>query len=122
VTSTTFPNGKNDDQADSTSQALNWATQTTYTYGLLEYYRLENLRRTLGLASDYRFVQSDEDEEIIAAHRTSGHKIRWTGQFWTPLEPEKGELLFLLLRLPDRRAVRLGTVAETDADVYGDFL
>jgi hypothetical protein len=26
-----------------------------------------------------------------------------------------------LLGLPDRRTVRLGTVGETDADVYGDF-
>lgn len=27
-----------------------------------------------------------------------------------------------LLGLPDRRTIRLGTVAKTDADVYGDFL
>ena len=27
-----------------------------------------------------------------------------------------------LLGLPDRRTVRLGTVGQTDADVYGDFL
>jgi len=87
---TTFPNGKNDDQADSTSQALDWMKQTTYTYGLLEYYRQEKLRDQLGLPSDYRFIQWDEDEEIIAAHRTTGHKIRWAGHNWVDVEPAEG--------------------------------
>ena len=34
---TTFPSGKHDDQADSTSQALDWAKQHTYTFPLFEY-------------------------------------------------------------------------------------
>ena len=39
----TFPNGKYDDQADSTSQALDWFKQEGMTsrYGLFEYYRRE---------------------------------------------------------------------------------
>lgn len=36
---TTFPNAKHDDQADSTSQALDWAKRGIRVYGLLEYYR-----------------------------------------------------------------------------------
>ena len=40
---TTFPKGKYDDQADSTSQALDWFKQECMTprYGLFEYYRQE---------------------------------------------------------------------------------
>jgi|SRR6266481_3037153 len=40
---TSFPLGKHDDQADSTSQALDWFKQEsrTRTYGLLEYYKQE---------------------------------------------------------------------------------
>ena len=39
----TFPNGKYDDQADSTSQALDWFKQQSMTpaHGLLEYYKQE---------------------------------------------------------------------------------
>jgi hypothetical protein len=41
----TFPKGKNDDQADSTSQALDWfKNQSTYAvYGLIEYWKQEAL-------------------------------------------------------------------------------
>ena len=40
---TSFPKGKYDDQADSTSQALDWFKQngTTRVYGLLDYYKRE---------------------------------------------------------------------------------
>jgi predicted phage terminase large subunit-like protein len=79
---TTFPNGKHDDQADSTSQALDWAKQGIPCFGVIEYYRREALRIQLGLHPDYRFEQCDEDEEIIAVHNTTGHRIRWTGHWW----------------------------------------
>jgi hypothetical protein len=36
-----FPNGKYDDQVDSTSQALDWVKNGIPRYGLLEYYRQE---------------------------------------------------------------------------------
>jgi len=43
---TTFPRGKNDDQADSTSQALDWFKNysTREEYGLLEYWKQEKER------------------------------------------------------------------------------
>jgi predicted phage terminase large subunit-like protein len=37
----TFPSGKHDDQADSTSQALDWAKRRDFQYGLLEWFRRE---------------------------------------------------------------------------------
>jgi len=54
---TTFPHGKHDDQADSTSQALDWAKSRTYAYGLFEYYRQEALRLRLGLGDQFRFTE-----------------------------------------------------------------
>jgi len=56
---TTFPASKHDDQADSTSQALDWAKQNTYTFPLFEYYRREAIR--LGLPIDPSLL--DEDDE-----------------------------------------------------------
>jgi hypothetical protein len=43
---TTFPNGKNDDQADSTSQALDWfkSHSAKGVYGLLAYAKKESER------------------------------------------------------------------------------
>jgi predicted phage terminase large subunit-like protein len=38
---TVFPNGRNDDQVDSTSQALEWIFTPVEGFGLLEYYRQE---------------------------------------------------------------------------------
>jgi predicted phage terminase large subunit-like protein len=41
---TTFPNGKHDDQADSTSQALDWVKGCTFEYPLYRYYVRKMLR------------------------------------------------------------------------------
>ena len=79
---TTFPSGKHDDQADSTSQALDWLKQETHVYGLLDYHRQEAMAKKLGLPGGYEFTQCDEGEEILAANKTTGHEIRWTGQAW----------------------------------------
>ncbi len=38
---TVFPNGRNDDQVDSTSQALEWVVTPQPGMGLFEYYRQE---------------------------------------------------------------------------------
>jgi predicted phage terminase large subunit-like protein len=38
---TTFPNGRYDDQVDSTSQALSWTKQRPPGWGILEFYRQE---------------------------------------------------------------------------------
>jgi predicted phage terminase large subunit-like protein len=80
---TAFPACKHDDQADSTSQALDWAKQNTHTYGLFDYYRQLRLRSQLHLPDDYQFVQCDEDEPIIAIQDGTGHTIVWTRDGWT---------------------------------------
>ena len=79
---TTFPGGKHDDQADSTSQALDWLKQQTKVYGVLDYNRQKAMAEKLGLPSGYEFTQCDEGEEFLAAHKTTGQEIRWTGQAW----------------------------------------
>lgn len=79
---TTFPTGKHDDQADSTSQALDWLKQHTYVYGVLDYHRQEELAKTLRLPEGFQFTQYEDGEEILAANRTTGQEIRWTGQDW----------------------------------------
>jgi len=45
---TTFPSGKHDDQADSTSQALDWLKQETHVYGVLDLIREEAMAKKLG--------------------------------------------------------------------------
>jgi len=79
---TTFPSSKFDDQADSTSQALDWLKQETHVYGVLEYHRREEMAKKLGLPRDCEFTQCDEGEEILAVNKTTGQKIRWNGQAW----------------------------------------
>jgi predicted phage terminase large subunit-like protein len=79
---TTFPNGKHDDQADSTSQALHWLIQQTPMYAVLDCYKQKALAEKLGLPTGYEFTQWDEGEEILARNNKTGHEIRWTGQIW----------------------------------------
>jgi predicted phage terminase large subunit-like protein len=52
---TTFPNGKYDDQADSTSQALDWFKQRSMTpvHGILEYYKQEVEKMKAGKPSGF---------------------------------------------------------------------
>ncbi len=84
---TTFPSGKYDDQADSTSQALDWIKQGDRVYGVLDYYRQQELAQRLGLPAGYEFTQCDDGEDILAANKTTGHEIRWTGQTWVDAHP-----------------------------------
>ena len=79
---TTFPSGKHDDQADSTSQALDWLKQETHVYGVLDYYRQKELAKKLGLPEGYEFTQCEEGEEILAVNKATGQKIRWTDHGW----------------------------------------
>ena len=79
---TTFPACKYDDQADSTSQALDWVKQNTHVYGVLEYHRQLQLRIRLRLPDDYEFIQCDEDEPITAIQKGTGRTIVWTGHGW----------------------------------------
>jgi predicted phage terminase large subunit-like protein len=46
----TFPNGKYDDQVDSTSQALDWLKQDLYCYGVLDYNKQQAAK--MGLPTD----------------------------------------------------------------------
>jgi predicted phage terminase large subunit-like protein len=79
---TSFPNGKNDDQADSTSQALDWAKQIPSRLPLEEFQRRQLLRWKLNLPDEYIFKQCEDEEEIIAEHFITGERIFWNGQFW----------------------------------------
>ena len=79
---TTFPNGKHDDQADSTSQALDWLKQQSDGFGALDHYKKVALAEKLGLPTGYEFTQWDEEEVILAKNKTTGQEIRWTGQAW----------------------------------------
>lgn len=60
---TTFPNGKHDDQADSTSQALDWFKQDAArgVYGLLEYYKreAERIKKEESSPRPFRFTRGD---------------------------------------------------------------
>jgi predicted phage terminase large subunit-like protein len=78
----TFPACKHDDQADSTSQALDWAKQNACRYPLFEYHREQKLRYQLRLPDDYQFMQSDEDEAITAIQEGTGRTIVWTSDGW----------------------------------------
>jgi len=55
-----FPVCKHDDQADATSQALDWAKQTYVRYPVFDYRRQQELRERLGLGGDYRFIEWDD--------------------------------------------------------------
>jgi len=79
---TVFPNGKHDDQADSTSQALDWAKQYPARLPMEEFHKRQLLRLKLGLPEEYIFKQCDEGEEIIAESIRTGERIRWNGHYW----------------------------------------
>jgi predicted phage terminase large subunit-like protein len=84
-----FPKTKYDDQADSTSQALDWAKVNSPVYAVAEYYRREELREKYNLPKEYRFVECDEDGEMIAEHRTNRQQIRWNGLDWISCTTEE---------------------------------
>jgi predicted phage terminase large subunit-like protein len=79
---TVFPHGKHDDQADSTSQALDWAKQTPSRLPLEGFYERYLLKLRLGLPDGYVFVQCDEGEQIIAEDVWTGERICWDGHRW----------------------------------------
>ncbi|MGA7136451.1 MAG: phage terminase large subunit [Terriglobales bacterium] len=79
---TTFPSGKHDDQADSTSQALDWLKQGARVYGVLDYNRQEEMAEKLGLPAGYEFTQCNEGEEFLAKSKSTGHEIRRTDKGW----------------------------------------
>jgi len=54
---TTFPNGKHDDQVDSTSQALDWIKRGSHIYGVLDFYKQEYVSYQFGLGHEHDYVQ-----------------------------------------------------------------
>ena len=79
---TTFPKGKHDDQADSTSQALDWAKLYPSRLPIEEFNRRQLLRWKYNLSEEYIFKQCEEDELMIAEHFINGERIFWNGQSW----------------------------------------
>jgi predicted phage terminase large subunit-like protein len=79
---TTFPNGKHDDQTDSTSQALDWIKSRYFTFPLFEYYRLEAAKQGLFLDTSGNLSPQQDADHYVAVHQTTGQKIRWDGQRW----------------------------------------
>jgi predicted phage terminase large subunit-like protein len=91
---TSFPNGKHDDQADSTSQALDWAKTAIFSLPLIEYYRNEAIR--LGLPLERWMLEDwpEMDSGIVqtcprckgegpAQHRHTRH-CNHCGYGWNP--------------------------------------
>jgi predicted phage terminase large subunit-like protein len=55
---TTFPNGKHDDQADSTSQALDWFRNNSRIPAIAQFWEQEGKRlKTAPLVTSYRFIR-----------------------------------------------------------------
>ncbi len=79
---TTFPNGKYDDQTDSTSQALDWIKGRYFPHPLFEYYRREAAKQGLFLDSYGNLLPQQDTNHYVAVHETSGQKIRWNGRRW----------------------------------------
>ena len=79
---TTFPFGKHDDQADSTSQALDWIKGRFFTLPVIEYYRREAAKVGLSIDSYGNLGTQEQANNYVAVHETTGQKIRWNGQRW----------------------------------------
>ena len=63
------------DQADSTSQALDWAKQSCVTCPLYEFHRREELRNLLRQDYNSHFLQCEEGEGVILVDDTTGQKM-----------------------------------------------
>jgi predicted phage terminase large subunit-like protein len=84
---TSFPYGKHDDQADSTSQALDWIKKRPDPTGLIKY--LQHQAEKFGLGYSYR---NQEPNSSVVSNPTTGQTLRWTGRCWvdyTTGEPYK---------------------------------
>jgi hypothetical protein len=79
---TTFPSGKYDDQADSTSQALDWIKSHCFTFPLFEYYRREAAKEGIFIDAHGKLLPKQKADHSVAIHETTGQKIRWNGQRW----------------------------------------
>jgi hypothetical protein len=64
-----FPDGKYDDQVDSTSQALDWSKNQVPVYGVLDYYPAEAAKR--GLAWPLSAPQNEAALSRLKFNRTT---------------------------------------------------
>jgi hypothetical protein len=89
-----FPNGKYDDQIDSTSQALAWTKQRPSDWGILEYYRqqVENMRNP---PERWTMVGVKPPTQFSNLYTMSGRNIlpRPDGSFEVSLEDAKPLLM-----------------------------
>jgi predicted phage terminase large subunit-like protein len=82
-----FPNGRNDDQVDSTSQALRWIEQTPSEPGMLAYYRNEATRKPVeepetsfelpSGSTVWRLPGGEEIYPVNGVITVSGELVRW---------------------------------------------
>jgi predicted phage terminase large subunit-like protein len=79
-----FPNGKYDDQADSTSQALHWFKQYSLNseYGLLGFYKQENENLKAGRPSCFDLVLESPITNRSEWLREQDHRRSPFGRFW----------------------------------------
>jgi terminase large subunit-like protein len=76
---TTFPKSKYNDQADSTSQALEYIKRGAYINGVVEYYK----------SLEKRFYFSNlpqEENPSVVENPDTGQKLRWNGRYWEDFE------------------------------------
>jgi len=73
-----FPNGKHDDQADSTSQALDWIKKRFINYPVVEYWQRLAAKEGYPLEPGLK----DDRKEITAFNPKTGQRLRLNGEYW----------------------------------------
>jgi len=96
----TFPKGKYDDQADSTSQALDWfrSCATNHTYGLIEYLKREAKKQaTLQSTTIPESMECPKCQGVMSQRIPGGLRCANCGEQWSPpgLQPR--------IHLPNRK-------------------
>jgi predicted phage terminase large subunit-like protein len=87
----TFPNGKYDDQADSTSQALDWfkSNSTQGVYGLIEYYKEEEKKLVAAgqAATVPESMTCTNCKGVMSQRIPGGLRCMNCGAQWSPPQP-----------------------------------
>jgi predicted phage terminase large subunit-like protein len=83
----TFPKGKYDDQADSTSQALDWfrSCAANYTYGLIEYLKREAMKQATPQSTGIReSMECPKCRGVMNQRIPGGLRCANCGEQWSP--------------------------------------
>jgi predicted phage terminase large subunit-like protein len=72
---TVFPNGRHDDQVDSTAQALAWTKLRPPGWGIFEYYRLQYERLEAARVAEGVRIRLRAPEGVTHVHTYSGHSV-----------------------------------------------